>query len=236
VKGIVVLVEPARGGNIGAAARAMKTMGFEELRVVGDTPYLSNEALAFAHGSQEILRQARSFDTLSSAVDDVDVVVGTTARRRGDRSDYYTPGELTGMLADGARGASVALVFGREESGLTNDELNHCQIVSAVPMRRPYPSLNLAQAVMVYTYELSPLFIGTTRPLRRQPDPDTVRVLISKLERLLPAIGFDPNRAKYRRLLERAGAATHVDVKLMHSVVNALEVRLEDELRDGTPE
>ena len=132
------------------------------------------------------------------------------------------------MLAEGGRGDRIALVFGREESGLSNAELDLCQIVSAVPMRRPYPSLNLAQAVMVYTHALSPLLLAVARPLVRESGAASVRALTEKLARILPALGFDPGRARYKRLMERVGAAHQTDVNLMHSVVNALEIHLGD--------
>ncbi len=224
----IVLVAPARGGNIGAAARAMKTMGFTDLRLTGDAPLDSPEALAFAHGSRDILEGARRYTTLPKALADVDLAVATTGRRRGKRSDYYTPDELRTMLADGGRGNRIAIVFGCEESGLSNAELDLCQIVSAVPMRRPYPSLNLAQAVMVYTYALSPLLLDVARPLVREGDEESVRALAEKLSRMLPSLGFDPGRARYKRLMERIGAARQTDVNLMHSVVNALAIHLGD--------
>ena len=218
----IVLVEPARGGNVGAAARAMKTMGFSDLRIVGGA-WNSDEARALAHGSREILEGARQFTDLSGAVADRDLVVGTTARRRGKRDDYYDPPRLREMLHEGRRGTRIALVFGREESGLSNEELDLCHITTAVPMRASYPSLNLAQAVMVYCYELAPLQFHVHHPDKGILEETTMSVLYERAGETLRSLGFDPGRALYRRILERIGAATRTDAHLILSVIKALE-------------
>ncbi|MFW5693862.1 MAG: tRNA/rRNA methyltransferase [Alkalispirochaeta sp.] len=223
----IVLVEPARPGNVGAAARAMKTMGFTDLRIVGAPDIaLEQEARAFAHGSTDILAAARPFRALSEALSDIDLAVATTGRRRGKRSDYYTPDQLRSMLVDEERGSAIALVFGREESGLSNEELSQCQIVSLVPMREPYPSLNLGQAVMVYTYALSSLQMSVAQPHHREADPASVHALVDKAQEVLPYLGFDPGRAVYHRMLERIGAAGRIDVHLMHSLLKAIEIHI----------
>lgn len=226
----IVLNQPARAGNVGAAARAMKTMGFTDMRVVG-APEITRhaEARAFAHGSSDILDAARHVDALDEALEDIDLAVATTGRRRGQRRDYYSPDELVPMLADGQRGQRLALVFGPEESGLSNRELDRCQLVSVVPMRRSYPSLNLGQAVMVYTYALSPLILSTRGVEHASASRESVRALTERAHALLPRLGFDPGRARFRRMLERAGAASQTDVNLLHSLLQAVERRLAPE-------
>lgn len=236
-----ILHRPARGGNIGAAARALTTMGFSDLRISESAAFDVDEARAWAHGSADLLERARSFGVLREALEDADLVVGTSARRRGDRREYLTPRELLdhlrGMFEQGGL-RRVALLFGPEERGLTNEELDLCQLLSEVPMRRSYPSLNLAQAVMVYAYELSPLSFMAEKPRNTVPREQSVRELHRKTAEILPRLGFDPGRAVTRRILERVGRAGTVDVNLMHSVVNAIEQRLEEigERSYGTPE
>lgn len=226
---VIVLVEPARPGNVGAAARAMKTMGFRDLRIVNAADIDQElEARAFAHGSTDILDEVRHFDSLDRALSDVDLAVATTGRRRGKRSDYYTPDQLLNMLQNNQRGPTVAVVFGREESGLSNGELAQCQMVSLVPMRGAYPSLNLGQAVMVYTYALSSLQINSARPKTQSADPASVHALVLKAQTILPQLGFDPGRAVYHRMLERIGAAEQTDVNLMHSLLTAIEIHITD--------
>jgi tRNA/rRNA methyltransferase len=225
----IVLVEPARGGNIGAAARAMNTMGFSDLRVIdphGTAPVDSDEARGFAHASTHILEQSTRFVSLSEAVEDCGTVIGTTGRRRGKRNELYTPEELIDIVRNGPMTERIAIVFGPEERGLSNDELDHCDITSAIPMRSSYPSLNLGQAVMVYTYALSPLLFGTGRPIREAPDAGTIHALHDKTERLLPELGFDPGRAITKRILERVTVASADDAKLIHSVLNAIEIHI----------
>lgn len=226
---VIVLVQPARGGNIGAAARAMNTMGFNDLRIVdstGTAPVDGAEARAFAHGSTQILDRSLRYVSLSQAVEDCDTVIGTTGRRRGKRKDLYTPEELIDIVRDGPEVDRIALVFGPEESGLSNDELDLCDIVSAVPMRSSYPSLNLGQAVMVYTYALAPLLFYTGRPIRKEAESDTIHALHKKARALLPLIGFDPGRAITNRIIERITVASAEDARLIHSVLNAIEVHL----------
>jgi len=225
----VVLVEPARGGNIGAAARAMKTMGFSDLRIVdpeGTAPVTTAEATAFAHGSTEILAAARRFSSLSEAVNDCGTVIATTARRRGKRDELFTPEELIRVVSEGPPVEQIAIVFGPEERGLSNDELDQCDITTAIPMRAPYPSLNLGQAVMVYTYALSPLLFETRRRIDHVPPEGSVRAMREKARDLLPRLGFDPGRAIVTRILERITAANAGDVRLIHSVLNAIELHL----------
>lgn len=220
----IVLVEPARGGNVGAAARAMKTMGFVDLRIVGDepAPWNGEEARAFAHGSVDILDNASRYPTLERALADRDLVVGSTARRRGKRDDYYEPPQLRELLRDGLRGERIALVFGREESGLSNEELDLCHLVTAIPMRAAYPSLNLAQAVMVYCYELAPLRFQVLPRHQDVPEEAVMSVLYRRAGEALLALGFDPGRALYRRILERLGSVTRTDAHLILSVLKKM--------------
>lgn len=230
----IILVDPARPGNIGAAARAMNTMGFSDLRLVsnrGPSLLSAPEARAFAHGSTNILDHATVFPALRDALTDRDLTVGTTARRRGKRDDYYPPDALRDMLCQGTRGVRIALVFGREESGLSNDELDLCQITTAIPMRKAYPSLNLAQAVMVYCYALAPLTFETAEPVDPDAESATMNILIGKAEQTLLRLGFDPGRALFKRILERVGAVTRKDSHLILSVINAINRHVPD--REG---
>lgn len=234
----IVLVEPARPGNIGAAARAMKTMGFTDLRIVAsrreqppgeenhEVLWEDPQARAFAHGSADILAQCTAFDSLREAVADRELVIGTTARRRGMRTEYATPRELQSLLAGGERGTRIALVFGREESGLSNEELELCHIATSIPMRRTYPSLNLAQAVMVYCYELSPLQFTAAQRREHPLENDTMKVLHERAAAMLVRLGFDPRRAVYRRMMERLGRAGRIDGHLLLSLLNALDKHL----------
>ena len=153
-----VLVAPAVAGNVGASARALKTMGFRGLRLVGSELHRQEEALWTAHGSRDILENAEVFASLREALADRDFVIATTARRRGLRHEYHPAGTLEEMIRrKGGAALRPALVFGPEESGLSNADLQLCDCLSSIPLAAPQPSLNLSQAVMLYAYLLSPL-------------------------------------------------------------------------------
>ena len=154
----IILVAPARAENIGAAARAMKTMGFSELRIVDSQAHLEPATRWVAHGSGDIIDNIKVFPTLVESLHDVDFTVATTARSRAKYHYYATPVELVPLLEEKSSWMShAALVFGREDSGLTNEELALADVLTGVPMVADYPSLNLGQAVMVYCYQLATL-------------------------------------------------------------------------------
>lgn len=150
-----VLVEPKEPGNIGASARAMKNMGFKNLCFVGPPHILTDEARWFARNSLDILQKAERYDTLADAVKDKALVVGV-ARRIGKKRGVVLP------VDDGARrilefsgGNKIAILFGREDRGLYNSEIDECGFVMTIPANKEHPSLNLSHAVMVVAYELS---------------------------------------------------------------------------------
>jgi tRNA/rRNA methyltransferase len=154
---VFILVEPARPENVGAAARALKTMGFSALWLVNPCN-LDNEARWVAHESQELLDHARHFDSLASALTEVDFSIASSARRRLNHDDYLSPAECRHAIAGKARSLRrTAIVFGRESSGLTGEELGLCDAATSIPLAVAQPSLNLAQAVMLYAWELSAL-------------------------------------------------------------------------------
>ena len=152
-----ILVEPGEAGNIGAAARAMNTMGYSDLRLVRpQTDPLSGLAKAFAHGSEHILEKAPVYEQLSEALAGIDLACATTARHRLQKYHYVSVRDLPVMLQQKGRCLQrVALVFGSERSGLSNQDIDLCDLVTTVPQVSLQPSLNLAQAVMIYSFTLA---------------------------------------------------------------------------------
>ena len=170
---LFILVEPAVAENVGASARALKTMGFNDLLVVKSKAHLEPRARWVAHGSADIMDNIRVFDTLEAAVRDADLVIGTTAKRRRTHADYYPCTDIPRFIQSKAEMLkNVAIVFGREESGLTNEELGLCHIFTGVPMKTGYPSLNLAQSVMIYAWELMRYNLGGQAAANSHPFPD----------------------------------------------------------------
>lgn len=216
-----VISEPATPENVGAAARAMKTMGFSDLRLVNPCDHLSEQARWLAHASEEILEKAQIFSSLEEAVSSCDFIMGTSAKRRNVRQDYHPLQGLAGFLEKKQKVIShVAVVFGREESGLTNDELRLCDLVTSVQLKSPYPSLNLAQAVMLYAYELSSL-IFTSGPEPESPaNTQSLRALKQKTEKVLIQTGFTKDSNIFPRFLERINFLGEDDIHLLHSFCN----------------
>lgn len=152
---IVVLSRTTEPMNIGAACRAMKTMGLKHLRLISPLNPKGRTARALAHGSEDILDNALVVDSLLEAVGDALVVTGTTARPRQLRKQaHLTPTAMAEHIIDHSRSGKVAILFGTERSGLTNDEVDICRYLSSVDTAPEHGSLNLAQAVMLYAWEI----------------------------------------------------------------------------------
>ncbi len=211
-----VLVEPAVPENVGAAARALKTMGFPNLRLVNPCDHLSDPARWLAHASNDILENAQVFPDLQTALAGFDLIVGTSAKKRSVKNDYFPLSDLPELLTEKGKSAqNVAIVFGREESGLTNEELRLCDLVTTVPLKTTYPSLNLSQAVMLYAYELSKIGYNSTESALR--NEESFAVLKEKVEAVLVAVGFQKDSNIYPRFLERINFLAEDDIHLLHS-------------------
>ncbi len=152
----IILSHPSHPGNIGAAARAMKTMGLSRLTLVSPRHFPHEEATARASGAADILEQATVCATLDEALADVTLVAGMTARRRDLSVPFHWSREGAAALIEGTRQpqGEVALLFGNETAGLSNDELAHCHLGIMIPANPDYSSLNLGSAVQLMSYEL----------------------------------------------------------------------------------
>lgn len=151
----IVLVETSHTGNMGSAARAMKTMGLTNLCLVNPIIKPDSQSISLAAGASDIIKQAQIFSSLEAAVADCSLVIGTSARPRSLQWPNLTPKECGDkIIAEACRHAQVALVFGRERVGLTNDELQKCHFHVSIPANPDYSSLNLAMSVQVLSYEI----------------------------------------------------------------------------------
>ncbi len=189
-----VLFKPQYAGNVGAAARAIKNMGFADLRLVAPTLSDRRDASAMAVHASDVLAAAGTFPNLAAALADRTITVGTTCRdgpyRDASQSLRASAVELVAL----AELNSIAIIFGPEDRGLTNEELKLCQRLITIPTAPEYPSLNLAQAVMVVAYELM-LASETTPAAATTPEFVPASVSDAMLERMaaaLLAIGFIP--------------------------------------------
>jgi len=221
----VVLVNTSHAGNIGGAARAMKNMGLSRLVLVDPEDFPSPNAVARASGATDILDSAQVVATLEEALVGCSLVLGTSARDRRIPWPLLDPRECASVSVEqAASGGEVALVFGREYAGLTNEELQRCQYHVHIPSDPQFSSLNLAAAVQVLTYEVRMAWLvaegrptkveklETTAMLDAQPvTVDEMENYFSHLEQTLVDIGFlDPAKPRHlmprlRRLYGRSG-------------------------------
>lgn len=218
-----VLVEPKVPENIGSAARAIKTMGFRRLCLVNPCEYRTNKAQWLAHGSKDILDNAEVFSSLEEAVENNDLVIGTTARHRISKREYLDLTLLKTFLEERHHDyKTIALVFGREESGLSNAELELCDITSTISLAVSFPSLNLSQAVMIYAYVLSEKQATVNIHDEQHLEPGDLRLLKDKMEFLLSGTTISSNKVLKGRIMERLSLASGKDIKLLHSIANSL--------------
>jgi tRNA/rRNA methyltransferase len=225
----VVLVEPQHSGNIGGVARAMKNMALSRLVLVNPADHLAMEARMMAMHAFDILRHARVVGTLAEAVVDAGYVVGTTRRLGKSRQAQQTSRSSAPLILELAASNPVALVFGREDSGLTNDELGQCHELMSIPAHPTFGSLNLAQAVLLVCYEL---YVATaSQPLSTPPPLATVAELerlYARIQEVLRRIGFlhgsNPDRMMgyFRRFFARHGLKSR-DVKIFLGVFRQIE-------------
>ncbi|MDF7679871.1 tRNA/rRNA methyltransferase [Enterobacteriaceae bacterium ESL0689] len=219
----IVLVAPIRAENVGAVARAMKTMGFNDLRIVSSDAHQQPAARWVAHGATDILDNARSYSTLAQALQDVSFTVATTARNRGRFHYYATPQQLLPLLAEKASWLShVALVFGREDCGLTNDELALADILTSVPMVASYPSLNLGQSVMIYCYQLAALLQQTTTEVDCV-DERQLEVFRSQVHDLLVRLDVAADNKLADWLQQRIGFLQQRDIAMLYRLLHDIE-------------
>ncbi|EOZ7624670.1 tRNA/rRNA methyltransferase [Enterobacter mori] len=222
----IVLVAPARPENIGAAARAMKTMGFTDLRIVDSAAHLEPAARWVAHGSGDILDNITTYATLADALHDISFTVATTARSRAKFHYYATPAELVPMLKEKSQWLEkAALVFGREDSGLTNEELELADVLTGAPMVADYPSLNLGQAVMVYCYQLASL-IQIPQPPVTGTDENQLAALRARVENLLMQLGVADDQKMVDWLKQRLGRLEQRDTAMLHRLLHDIEKKL----------
>ncbi len=234
---VVILNEPQDRVNIAGSVRAMRNMGIERLRLVRPAEFDAYRIAGIAHGSEAMLERVEFFDTLADAVRDMAHVVGTTARRREAAYVWQHPREAApGILelAAGA-GAPVALVFGREDKGLSNDDLDRCDRLLNVPTDPAASSLNLAQAVLLVCYELRMAALArtpTALPRARRHAPAAgvadLQDLFQDVERTLEEIDFFKKRnpaailRTVRAVTRRAGLDAR-EARLFRAM--AIEVR-----------
>ena len=228
----IVLVNTSHPGNIGAAARAMKNMGFSRLVLVSPESFPHEFAQARAAGADDILENAQVVDDLSTALKGCDLVFASSARARTLSWPLCNPRECAEQIAESSE-REVALVFGRERTGLTNDELSYCQHHISIPTEENFSSLNLAAAVQVMAYEIRMTGLareqgGHSQAERSLATADQMTGLYQHLEKTLTELEFiDPKQPKMlMQRLKRLFSRAEVDVtelNILRGILSAVD-------------
>lgn len=230
-----VLVRTSHPGNIGSAARAIRTMGFDRMTLVAPHRFPDPEATALAAGADDVLGDAAVHDDLVGALAGTTFALGLSARRRGVNLPELDPREGAAQaIAAARRGEHVALVFGNERTGLENDELSRCHAMVRIPSVDDFSSLNLSQAVQVVAYELrTALLAGAEAPSADTAgvDPDEAPADAEQLERFFTHLGetlddieFHKGRSpttimlKLRKLFLRARPELR-ELRILHGIL-----------------
>jgi tRNA (cytidine32/uridine32-2'-O)-methyltransferase len=226
-----VLVRTSHPGNIGSAARAIRTMGFERLELVAPARFPDTEANALAAGADDVLANAGLHDGLIEGLAGSSLALGLSARRRGVNLPEISPREAaTQVLAAAARGEQVALVFGNERTGLENEELARCHAMVRIPSVDDFSSLNLSQAVQVMAYELRVAMLGNdapvSAPVRDEPPADATQMeqFYQHLAQTLDDIEFHKGREpttimlRLRKLFQRAQPDER-ELRVLHGIL-----------------
>ncbi len=245
-----MLVEPSLSANVGAVARAMKTMGLAQLVLVRPQQSLDAEAMARAAGADDLLARAQICDSLAEALTGCRLVIGSSARARSLAWPEVDPGGCAEHLLRDAEQAGVALLLGRERSGLTNDELSYCHFLTRIATNPDYSSLNIAAAAQVFAYEIRRTALQWETDAQVQPQAlvgeasldqssaqrpdlaaaDEMASFYGHLERTMAQIGFaDPTqsdtlRRRLRRLFNRA-RPDRTELNILRGILAAAEGR-----------
>lgn len=216
---VFILSSAAREENVGAAARAMKTMAISELRLVNPLcDHLGERSRATAHGSVEILESAKVYRSLEEATKDISLLIGTAAKKRNIREDRHPVETLPDIIrGKGDIIGKVGVAFGGEESGLSNKELDMCHLLSTIPMAARYPSLNLGQAVMVYASVLSKLTLELAQKKQRPATYNELMIVREKALQVLKDVHIPSDHIIHRRIMERLMMLGQDDMHLFHS-------------------
>jgi tRNA/rRNA methyltransferase len=216
-----ILVNPGVPENIGASARAIKTMGFNKLTLINPPEGYLVKARILAHGSADILEKAEIYSSFKSAISGYDYLIATSSKKRRTNEEHVQADELPELiLLKKAHLKRIAIVFGGEESGLSNTEIKQCDLISSIPLASPYPSLNLSQAVMIFAYILSGLE-SSRNQTSSGPQEASLKVLKEKITGILKNIPLKQPHIIGPRIMEKISLMKDDDLNLLHSICNA---------------
>ncbi|GMR05371.1 MAG: RNA methyltransferase [Thermodesulfobacteriota bacterium] len=229
----IVLVEPQSPGNVGSVARAMKNTGFSELVLVNPCDYLNNDAYSMACKADDVLTGARVFSTLDECIETTGLLVGTTRRMGRLRYPLMTLEEAVPKILEMSETNRVSILFGREDRGLENDEIPRCDILLEIPTSPEYPSLNLAQAVLMVCFHLFTAKGRKAPSIEVAPREQLERMYVH-MEEALRALGYGEQGGEYllrtilrsfRRLYGRTGLMQK-EINMLRGIFAQIEGRV----------
>lgn len=238
----VILDEPREPGNIGSVARAMKGMGLSQLYLVNPVPFReAKPAWYMAHGATDVIENCQVVDGLEEALNGIQFLVGTTHRKRGERLAPCVPArQAAGQIAAISQSQKVAVLFGREDFGLSSGQVSMCQLTASIPMATKNPSLNLAQAVQIFAYEI---FLASVKEMPTEEyeyaEVNQIEAFYGRVTDLLNTIGVTPYNhdwETYLRSLRRVFSRTRLETRdiatldMIFSTTNRYIDRLEKKL------
>ena len=225
----IVMVRPRGSGNIGSVARAMKNLGAKELAIVGKARTRSFWAKAMAAHGRDVLAETKFYESIRAAIADCTLVIGTTCRSGLYRSHSQTPREAAPEIVRAGQTGKVALLLGPEDHGLSNKDLEHCQLLVTIPTHTEYQSLNVAQAAVICLYEL---YVAAFAPVTdegiKRAEAEQIERLFDIMRNSLLKIGFlDSENPEHmllalRRILGRGGLEDK-DVRILTGMFRQIE-------------
>lgn len=224
-----ILVEPSEPGNIGSAARAIKNMGFRNLELVNPVDYRTDEAQCLACNSYDIVENATVYETLSDALNDKTTAIAMTRRVGKTRGLIMPIKQCSFEISRSAEKNRIAIIFGREDKGLNNEEIKQCSYIATIPTHENQPSLNLAQAVLIVAYELSQL--EPKDNLDRLVDQEELMPLFDRISNSLKLLGYIPRGDRdmesgmlrnFKNIIGRSGL-TDWELNMIHGIITQLE-------------
>ena len=238
----VILFEPREPGNIGSVARAMKGMGLSQLYLVNPVPFREAKATWYmAHGATDVIENCQVVDVLEEALEGIQYLVGTTHRKRGERLAPCVPvRQVAQKIAAILQNQKAAVLFGREDFGLSSHQISMCQLTASVPMATKNPSLNLAQAVQIFAYEI---FLASVTEMPTEEyeyaEVNEIEAFYGRVTNLLNTVGVTPYNhdwETYLRSLRRVFSRTRLETRdiatldMIFSTANRYIDRLEKKL------
>jgi tRNA/rRNA methyltransferase len=235
---LIVLCNTSHNGNIGAAARAMKTMGISNLVLVNPVALLDDHAIALACNAADIVKNAKIVDSLDTAISDATITIGMTSRKREYTPHLSTPKEIIPEIFSQINGGKkIAIVFGSEKYGLSIEELEKCNRLVTIPGNPDYFSLNLAQAVQIMCYEIYSNYNNSLAHLEQTVNLATFadnQGILNHLEQVLKLSRYhykdeERTRRRLQNILNKASLERE-DVDLLRGMLKTIEAKLSTNL------